>query len=106
MDCPLFFSYTSEFRVLSKQVPDTATHVVIELSKTPYIDQSGLFTLVEVFQELRQAGVEILLVGVNQKPLIRMQEVDIVPDLVREAHIFENFHDCVEFIEQNVEDVV
>ncbi|HKK88793.1 MAG TPA: SulP family inorganic anion transporter [Saprospiraceae bacterium] len=103
---PLFFGYTSDFRILSKQVPDTATHVVIDLSKTPYVDQSGLFTLVDVFQELRQAGVEILLVGVNQQPLLRMQEVDIVPDIVCEAHIFENFHDCVEFIEQNVEDVV
>lgn len=103
---PLFFGYTSDFRILSRQVPKTATHVLIDLSKTPYVDQSGLFTLVDVFQELRQAGVEILLVGVNQQPQLRMQEVDIIPDIVPEEHIFENFHDCVEFIEKNVEDVV
>lgn len=103
---PLFFGYTSDFRILSKQVPKSATHVLIDLSKTPYIDQSGLFTLVDVFQELRQSGVEILLVGVNQQPQLRMQEVDIIPDIVPEEHIFDNFHDCVEFIEENVEDVV
>jgi SulP family sulfate permease len=103
---PLFFGYTSDFRILSKQIPSTATHVVVDMERTPYIDQSGLFTIEDVVFQLRQSGVEVLIVGLNNQPRDRMTSIDIIPDLIPESLIFEDFYECVEYIRQNVEDVV
>ena len=37
---PLFFGTTSDFQLLAKQIPKTASTVVIRLEKMPYIDRS------------------------------------------------------------------
>ncbi|MBT8323246.1 MAG: SulP family inorganic anion transporter, partial [Eudoraea sp.] len=49
---PLFFGSTSNFLQLSKQIPDTAKTVIIRLGRTQYMDQSGLYAMEDVLQEL------------------------------------------------------
>lgn len=106
LDGPLFFGFTNEFQALSSQIPATATHAILRMDKVPYVDQSGLFALEDVILELERRKVEVLLVGVNKQPLLRMQGIDIVPDLISEKHIFENFQACLDFVKSNVKDVV
>ncbi len=102
---PLFFGYTNDFTRLSQQIPETATHVLLDLEDMPYVDQSGLFTLENVLLELRKNGIIILMVGVNDQPLSRMESIDIVPDLVGRELIFEDMDSCFEYVKENVEDV-
>lgn len=103
---PLFFGYTTEFQNLARQVPPTASHVVIRLDRTPYIDQSGLFTLEDVILELERDNIQVLLVGVNVQPKARMEGIDIIPNLISEEHIFEDFDACLRYIKSNVKDRV
>lgn len=103
---PLFFGYTTEFLNLARQVPPTASHVVIRLDRTPYIDQSGLFTLEDVILELERDNIQVLLVGVNVQPKARMEGIDIIPNLISEEHIFEDFDACLRYIKSNVKDRV
>ena len=57
---PLFFGFTSEFVNISKQIPKTASILIIRMDKVPFIDQSGLFALEDVLLELYQKENEIL----------------------------------------------
>ena len=50
---PLFFGSTSDFQQLTAQIPDTAKIVVIRLGRMQYMDQSGLYAMEDILQELR-----------------------------------------------------
>ncbi|MGB3605931.1 MAG: SulP family inorganic anion transporter [Psychroserpens sp.] len=101
---PLFFGNTSDFQVLSKQIPETATTVIIRLELTPYIDQSGLYTMEDILINLKKRGVTVLLVGIAKQPKYMMERIGLVPQLIPANHIFETFQDCLSWIKLNVKD--
>ena len=106
LDGPLFFGNTSDFQELAKGIPDTASHVIIRMGKVDYIDQSGLYALEDALMRFSQAGIEVHFVNVQRQPMVMMENIDIVPDLVPLEHIFDNFQGAMEWIKSNVEDTV
>lgn len=83
IDGPLFFGYTADFSILAQQIPETATHVVIRMDKVPYMDQSGLYAFEESILQLQQKNIEVLLVGVQEQPLFRLQTINLVQRVFR-----------------------
>jgi SulP family sulfate permease len=101
---PLFFGSTSDFQQLAKQIPRTASTVVIRMDRMQYIDQSGLYALEDVLVDLRKDGINVLLVDVLPQPLYLLESVDLIPNLIPREHIFKNFKDCLGWIKLNVKD--
>ena len=99
---PIFFGSTSFIQVLAKQIPATASHVIIRMDRVPYIDQSGLYVLEDVLLELEKNDVHVLLVDIQKQPLYLMNSIDIVPDLISEEHIFDSFDECTKWISDYV----
>ena len=99
---PIFFGSTSFIQVLAKQIPPTASHVIIRMDRVPYIDQSGLYVLEDVLLELEKNEIHVLLVDIQKQPLYLMKSIDIVPDLIPEEHIFNSFNDCTKWISENL----
>ena len=100
---PLFFGSTSEFQALANQIPATAKEVVMRLDRMQYMDQSGLYAMEDMIQDLRTKGIEVLFVGLLEQPRYMMERIDIIPDFIPEEHIFETFEDCIKWIKANVE---
>lgn len=98
---PLFFGFTSEFQQLAKQIPKTASTVVIRMDRMQYLDQSGLYTLEEVLMDLKNAGVTILFVHVLEQPKYMMERVKLIPSLIPEDQIFDDFEACTSYIKKN-----
>ncbi len=92
---PLFFGSTSDFLQLYKQIPDSATTVIFRLGKMPYLDQSGLYAIEDMIQDLQTKGVEVLFVNVLRQPRYMMERIDIIPGFVPEKQIYINFKSCV-----------
>ena len=101
---PLFFGTTSEFQQLANQIPKTAKTVVIRMGRTQYMDQSGLYAMEDVVQELNKNGVTVLMVGLLKQPRYMMERIDIIPDLIPQEHIFKGFKECLIWIKENVKD--
>ena len=99
---PIFFGSTSFIQILAKQIPSSASHVIIRMDRVPYIDQSGLFVLEDVLLELEKNEIHVLLVDIQNQPLYLMKSIDIVPDLIPETHIFNSFNDCTKWISENL----
>ncbi len=99
---PLFFGFTSEFQQLAKQVPEKASIVVIRMDNVPYMDQSGLYAFEDIILDLVKKDIQILLIGLKEQPNYLMSRIDIIPDLISEDHIFDNFHECNEWINSHV----
>ncbi len=103
---PLFFGSTGDFQQLAKQIPDTATTIIIRMDKMSYIDQSGLYAMEDILVDLKQADKDILLVGLLKQPQYMMERIDIIPDLIPKKHIFTDFSEGLQWVKENVKDVV
>lgn len=101
---PLFFGSTSDFQQLARQIPDTATAVVIRLGRMQYMDQSGLYAMEDILVDLVGNGIKVLFVNTQKQPYYMMRRIDIIPDLVPEDQIFDSFDSCIEWIKENIKD--
>ena len=106
LEGPLFFGYTSDFQKLATEIPETATHVIIRMGKTPYIDQSGLYALEEVLLNISKRGIVPMLEDLQAQPRVMMERIDIIPDLVPKELIFSDFKEAVKYARDNIKDVV
>ena len=104
LDGPLFFGSTNDFQELSKQIPYTASAVIIRMEKVSYIDQSGIFVLEDTLIDLHNRGIRVLLVKIPDQPKYRLDRIGIIPELIPEEQIFENFKDCLVWVNENVKD--
>lgn len=95
---PLFFGSTSEFQDLAKQIPKTATIVIVIMDKMQYIDQSGLFTMEDVLLDLNKDDIKVLLVNLQEQPQYLLEKIDIIPNLVPKEHLFNSFKGCLDWI--------
>ncbi len=99
---PLFFGSTSDFQQLMKQIPDSASVIIIRMDKMEYIDQSGLYALEDALVELVGQGKKVLLVDVPKQPKYLLERIDIIPDLVPKELIFDDFNSCMNWVKMNV----
>jgi len=95
---PLFFGSTSDFQQLAKQIPKTASTVIIRMDRMQYMDQSGLYAMEDILVDLRRDNIEVLLVDVLNQPRYMMERIDIIPDLIPQKNIFANFQECTHYI--------
>lgn len=103
---PLFFGYTSDFTAMSTDIPDYASHAIIRMDEVPFMDQSGLFAMEDVFQGLLSRGIQPLLVGLQDQPSYRLETIKIIPDLIDPEYIFDDYDDCITWILLHVKDTV
>ena len=101
---PLFFGSTSDFQQLAAQIPKTASTVIIRMDRMQYMDQSGLYAMEDVLQDLKRNGIVVLFVDILEQPKYMMERIDIIPDLIPEEHLFEDFQSCINWVVVNVED--
>ncbi|WP_452224866.1 SulP family inorganic anion transporter [Lacinutrix chionoecetis] len=101
---PLFFGSTSDFQALSLQIPITAKTVILRLGRMQYMDQSGLYAMEDMLQELKKNNITVLFVGLLKQPRYMMERIDIIPDFIPNEHIFKDFKSCLKWVKNNVED--
>lgn len=101
MKGPLFFGTTNEFHKLARQIPSTASKVVIRLDSMQYMDQSGLYAMEDVLQELNQKNIQALFVGLLEQPNYMMERIGIIPNLISKAFIFKDFDACTQWMKAN-----
>jgi len=93
---PLFFGSTSDFQQLYKQIPDTATTVILCLERMQYMDQSGLYAMEDMIQELQTKNIEVRFVNLLKQPRYMMERIDIIPDFIPEGHIYDSLKACIQ----------
>ncbi|PCJ92816.1 MAG: sodium-independent anion transporter [Flavobacteriaceae bacterium] len=101
---PLFFGSTSDFQLLANQIPHTASTVIMRLERMQYMDQSGLYAMEDMLQDLKTKNIDVLFVNVLKQPRYMMEVIDIIPDFIPEECIFNSFTDCVKWIKENIEE--
>jgi SulP family sulfate permease len=68
------------------------------------MDQSGLYAMEDMLQDLKKNDVEVLFVGLLRQPRYMMERIDIIPDFIPNEHIFNDFKTCLQWVKNNVKD--
>jgi len=90
---PMFFGFATHFKNLLSDLGDLHV-VVIRLEKVPFIDQSGVYALEASLEDLRNQGVIVVITGPNEQVCGKMRDMNIIPQLVSENHVFKDFNSC------------
>ena len=93
---PLFFGSTSDFQQLYKQIPETAKTVILRLERMQYMDQSGLYAMEDMIQDLQKKKVGVRFISLLKQPRYMMERIDIIPDFIPEEHIYNSLKECIE----------
>jgi len=101
---PLFFGSTSDFQQLAKQIPESASVVIIRADRMNYMDQSGLYAIEDILVDLVKDDITVLFICIPDQPRLMMERIDIIPDLIPTEQIFDNYKDCLNWVKENVED--
>jgi SulP family sulfate permease len=67
-----------------------------------YIDQSGLYALEETLVDFSEQGKSIYLVALKKQPKYMMQSVEMVPKLIPQENIFDNYKKCFSHIKKTI----
>ncbi len=100
---PLFFGNVQEIRSLADEIPNSVKYVIIDLTRVPHMDKSGLNTLEDIVLDLESKEINILFIGLNVQTRYMLESIDIIPDLVSEQHVFETFKESKAWIHENIE---
>lgn len=100
---PIFFGFAPAFLEISKTLPDIRV-VIFRMKRVPHIDQTGLYAMEEVIKTLEARKIAVVFSALQEQPKQMMRSVNIIPGLVPEHYCFENFNDCVNWIEEELTD--
>lgn len=95
---PLFFGFTSEFVSIANKIPKTASVIIMDMEKVPYIDQSGLFALEDVILDLDKKDIKIIMTGIQSQPMQLMKTIGILGELIPEERVFKSLADSKSFL--------
>ena len=94
---PLFFGFASHFQGLAQKIPDIKT-VIVRMKMVPFVDQSGIYAIEEVYNMLSEKGVEVLFTGFQQQPLDILHNLKIIPEDIPSNAIFTEFSEAIDYL--------
>lgn len=99
IDGPIFFGFASKFQEMLSSLPKV-TVVIIRMSLVPYVDQSGIYALEDAVIALKKRGIIVLMTGIQGQPKDMLSGINFIPNLISDAHLFDDFLDCIAQLEK------
>ncbi|MDQ1326380.1 MAG: sulfate permease, SulP family [Campylobacterota bacterium] len=87
---PLFFASAKQYAQTIKNIGFSSKILIIRMRHVPFIDSTALHNLEETIKTLKNAGVIIVMSGVNDKVYKDLKQHDII-SLIGENHILKSF---------------
>ena len=85
----LFFGNAGPLQRQLEGIEKTAQAVVLHMGDVRYLDQSGVYMLVELVGDLNKNGTEVFVGGLQQEPAEIMKNLEVAPGAIPEGHIFD-----------------
>lgn len=98
---PIFFGFTDIFKDNCEKISGVYA-VILRMDQVPFLDQSGLVTLKQVFEDWKQKGIKIYITGANHFVYDSLIKVRIIPHDVGYLHIFERVDNAVDDIQKKI----
>ena len=98
-DGPIFFGFTAHFKKMMQALPDVSI-VVFRMCNVPTIDQSGMYAIEDAILELHRKKMTVIICGIQKQPLDMLKNIQLVPNLIPEDHIYDSFSTVISVLEE------
>jgi len=98
---PIFFGSADTFKANCEKISGVHA-VILRMNQVPFLDQSGLITLEQVFDDWKQKGIEIYITGANHFVLDSLEKVKIIPSDIGYLNVFERVDNAVNAIQKQI----
>jgi len=98
-DGPIFFGFTAHFKKMMKTLPDVSV-VVFRMCNVPTIDQSGMYAIEDAILELHKKKMTVIIAGIQKQPLDMLKNIQLIPSLIPQEHIFDDFLSAISALEE------
>lgn len=102
LDGPLFFGFVSSFQAIIHNLPELEV-LIIRMGRVPYIDQSGLYAMEDAILDLESRGIAVVFTGMNSQVRSMMERINLVPGLIGDQYVFEDFKACRKWLGERLE---
>lgn len=102
LEGPIFFGYTNDLKNLYSQIPDHCEYVIIRMDRVPYIDQSGLYALEDIFADLKRQGKVVLLIGLQEQPRYMISKIEVIPNVIPKEQVFKTFNESLRWLNEKI----
>ncbi|MFD1615992.1 SulP family inorganic anion transporter [Gelatiniphilus marinus] len=99
---PLFFGSITDFLNLATLIPNTATYVIMRLSRVRHMDQSGAYAMEDMLRELQKKNIKVLFVKLSSQPRYMLERIDAIPYIIPDDEIFDDFGECVKWLNKRM----
>ena len=93
-DGPIFFGFANKFLTMTQSLPEVDV-VIMRMKRVPYIDQSGIYAIEDAVMALQEKNVLILLTGLQDQPRDMLLKVSLIPNLIPEDNLYNDFHSAI-----------
>lgn len=101
---PLFFGFTTYLKNQVSAINDDNIKVlIIRMDEVPLVDQSGLYALEDIIFDLEKRGIQVFLVNLQKQPMDILKSIYIIPNLVKEAHVFKTIEEAFTYLRETIE---
>ena len=94
---PLFFGFAPALQAMAESLPNIRV-VIFRMMNVPHIDQTGLYALEEVILSLEKRNIAVVMTGLQTQPYLMLKRINLVPGLIPENYLFDNFEDCIQWL--------
>ena len=94
---PLFFGFAPALQAMAESLPNIRV-VIFRMMDVPHIDQTGLYALEEVILSLEKRNIAVVMTGLQTQPYLMLKRINLVPGLIPENYLFDNFEDCIQWL--------
>jgi len=96
---PMFFGFASRFQDEIYYLEGKKA-AVLNMSGVPYMDHSGMFTLVQAISGMKDKGMTVVLSEVRDDIKELLRGIKVIPDMVDEAHVFSSVEETIMWLNE------
>ncbi len=78
LEGPLFFGSIQGFKDMMMNIPSGTKIVIIRMKKVAFMDQSGLYAMESVVQELQKMNITVMMTMVQSQPMQMMSSIQLI----------------------------
>lgn len=99
---PLFFGFATKFQEQFHKLPEMRA-VIFRVDNLSFADQSGLYAIKKVIQDLQNKNVLVIFSGLQTKVREQFEKIEIIPAMIPSSLCFSSFSYAADWLSKSLQ---
>ena len=100
LEGPLFFGCVQGFKDMMMNIPQETEIVIIRMKKVAFMDQSGLYAMESIVQDMQKMNITVMMTMVQPQPMQMMTSIQLIPMTIPGKLVFSSIEACSKYLNE------